>query len=129
MGVPLVRSGAVGRRDGSGSDIGRSEGEEDIVEAGTAQRHRGLGGLTDPGGQRRGDPTDGAVRGDLGQMGAVGAADGHGVLSDSRLERPRGAQAGQTPAVEEADSVGDRKSTRLNSSHVSISYSVFCLKK
>src|SRR5699024_11571152 len=24
---------------------------------------------------------------------------------------------------------GDRKSTRLNSSHVSISYSVFCLKK
>src|SRR5699024_12002864 len=26
-------------------------------------------------------------------------------------------------------SVGDRKSTRLNSSHVSISYAVFCLKK
>src|SRR5699024_5484671 len=25
--------------------------------------------------------------------------------------------------------VGDRKSTRLNSSHVSISYAVFCLKK
>src|SRR5437868_15229955 len=29
------------------------------------------------------------------------------------------------PAAEE----GDRKSTRLNSSHVSISYAVFCLKK
>src|SRR5207249_10355779 len=27
------------------------------------------------------------------------------------------------------DSQGDRKSTRLNSSHVSISYAVFCLKK
>src|SRR5699024_11814929 len=27
------------------------------------------------------------------------------------------------------DIVGDRKSTRLNSSHVSISYAVFCLKK
>src|SRR5437868_10974478 len=27
------------------------------------------------------------------------------------------------------DSVVDRKSTRLNSSHVSISYAVFCLKK
>src|SRR5699024_11865284 len=27
------------------------------------------------------------------------------------------------------DGVGDRKSTRLNSSHVSISYAVFCLKK
>src|SRR5699024_12449865 len=42
-------------------------------------------------------------------------------------------------AVERADStgtptrgcllLGDRKSTRLNSSHVSISYAVFCLKK
>src|SRR5699024_12866891 len=32
--------------------------------------------------------------------------------------------------VVEADVVGaDRKSTRLNSSHVSISYAVFCLKK
>src|SRR5699024_5535947 len=28
-----------------------------------------------------------------------------------------------------AESTGDRKSTRLNSSHVSISYAVFCLKK
>src|SRR5207249_12047413 len=31
------------------------------------------------------------------------------------------------PSVERRD--GDRKSTRLNSSHVSISYAVFCLKK
>src|SRR5439155_19429268 len=33
--------------------------------------------------------------------------------------------------VEHADAlaVGDRKSTRLNSSHVAISYAVFCLKK
>src|SRR5690348_18128755 len=29
----------------------------------------------------------------------------------------------------EASSLGDRKSTRLNSSHPSISYAVFCLKK
>src|SRR5699024_11565969 len=28
-----------------------------------------------------------------------------------------------------ADRLADRKSTRLNSSHVSISYAVFCLKK
>src|SRR3712207_6889480 len=27
------------------------------------------------------------------------------------------------------DAVGDRKSTRLNSSHANISYAVFCLKK
>src|SRR5690349_3326954 len=29
----------------------------------------------------------------------------------------------------DADVLGDRKSTRLNSSHVEISYAVFCLKK
>src|SRR5699024_11637709 len=31
--------------------------------------------------------------------------------------------------TEPFDNPGDRKSTRLNSSHVSISYAVFCLKK
>src|SRR5207249_11261956 len=31
--------------------------------------------------------------------------------------------------VEDDEAQGDRKSTRLNSSHVSISYAVFCLKK
>src|SRR5436309_11269450 len=37
--------------------------------------------------------------------------------------RWRGPQGERHPAVE------DRKSTRLNSSHVKISYAVFCLKK
>src|SRR5690554_7366409 len=32
-------------------------------------------------------------------------------------------------AIEEGLGQGDRKSTRLNSSHVRISYAVFCLKK
>src|SRR5690348_17458234 len=32
-------------------------------------------------------------------------------------------------AFEEARGIADRKSTRLNSSHPSISYAVFCLKK
>src|SRR3989442_10636333 len=37
---------------------------------------------------------------------------------------------GRLPRRSPADSaVGDRKSTRLNSSHVRISYAVFCLKK
>src|SRR6266704_2896796 len=36
-------------------------------------------------------------------------------------------RAAQRPAA--VDLFGDRKSTRLNSSHVSISYAVFCLKK
>src|SRR5690606_41645134 len=33
------------------------------------------------------------------------------------------------PAAEIRDPLRDRKSTRLNSSHVKISYAVFCLKK
>src|SRR5690349_23532386 len=33
------------------------------------------------------------------------------------------------PAPEQRLDVSDRKSTRLNSSHVEISYAVFCLKK
>src|SRR3989442_10298372 len=42
------------------------------------------------------------------------------------------AQSSASVAGAEADtlgSAGDRKSTRLNSSHVRISYAVFCLKK
>src|SRR2546430_5118383 len=35
----------------------------------------------------------------------------------------------QTGLVAHVTSVGDRKSTRLNSSHSQISYAVFCLKK
>src|SRR5438309_7478920 len=47
---------------------------------------------------------------------------------------PRGPQRGVAAEHEEATQVGilahqDRKSTRLNSSHSSISYAVFCLKK
>src|SRR5256885_11361263 len=42
-----------------------------------------------------------------------------------RVPRTRGlAEPGGT-----ADRAGDRKSTRLNSSHLVISYAVFCLKK
>src|SRR5690625_5508508 len=36
---------------------------------------------------------------------------------------------GLVQAVEAVERLGDRKSTRLNSSHVAISYAVFCLKK
>src|SRR5690349_24824328 len=49
-------------------------------------------------------------------------ADDHRVHDlDRRLRRP-----GVVPGLELAE---DRKSTRLNSSHVEISYAVFCLKK
>src|SRR5258707_10833986 len=43
---------------------------------------------------------------------------------------PRGSrQAGRRPWLQEDVHHGDRKSTRLNSSHANISYAVFCLKK
>src|SRR5690606_39435160 len=45
--------------------------------------------------------------------------------------RPRGvgAHPGRVPRAHLDEQLQDRKSTRLNSSHVKISYAVFCLKK
>src|SRR5690349_22542979 len=72
-------------------------------------------------------------------------SDRQGLVVDARLVRrqPEDAQGAgrlrlaagdlflddvdELPRVDGA--VGDRKSTRLNSSHVEISYAVFCLKK
>src|SRR5256885_12658742 len=44
-------------------------------------------------------------------------------------QRPRDLLAHVEPGRVDAVVVGDRKSTRLNSSHLVISYAVFCLKK
>src|SRR5699024_12658794 len=49
-------------------------------------------------------------------------------LTPAAFAYPGGENA-VAPAVPDADACQDRKSTRLNSSHVSISYAVFCLKK
>src|SRR5437868_8101474 len=46
---------------------------------------------------------------------------------DRRLRRSAAAGGGDDD--QRADCKEDRKSTRLNSSHVSISYAVFCFKK
>src|SRR6266480_4937700 len=46
-----------------------------------------------------------------------------------RSHRPSGAAFDRPARRAEAPRRGDRKSTRLNSSHMSISYAVFCLKK
>src|SRR2546426_9200103 len=43
-----------------------------------------------------------------------------GTTPEDRRQKPQGARGGHH---------GDRKSTRLNSSHLVISYAVFCLKK
>src|SRR2546427_3518681 len=46
---------------------------------------------------------------------------------EARDARERG--AAPHPVAHDPDAHGDRKSTRLNSSHSQISYAVFCLKK
>src|SRR5438309_8671070 len=56
------------------------------------------------------------------------------TLFRSRQSQPRSASARISPKdrvwlLPPACGAGDRKSTRLNSSHSSISYAVFCLKK
>src|SRR2546430_13627741 len=61
-----------------------------------------------------------------------------GVAPESDIDRVRGLHRGQRALDvallrallgDFARRIGDRKSTRLNSSHSQISYAVFCLKK
>src|SRR5690625_5942786 len=51
------------------------------------------------------------------------------ALGDERLHAVASQQPGRGDAASARADHGDRKSTRLNSSHVAISYAVFCLKK
>src|SRR5438132_4111805 len=60
----------------------------------------------------------------------------HGSQAAKAAAQPRRHHVGQSgdhgrrrPAPHDRDQQGDRKSTRLNSSHTVISYAVFCLKK
>src|SRR5215471_20109973 len=46
-----------------------------------------------------------------------------------RRLHPASRRDSSLPSLRRARAGGDRKSTRLNSSHVEISYAVFCLKK
>src|SRR5690606_41943944 len=72
-------------------------------------------GLSDGTTQRR--PRRDALAGDL----RLARGQGHGV-EEAQTTRPR-------PLPRILAQRPDRKSTRLNSSHVKISYAVFCLKK
>src|SRR5690625_6673605 len=57
--------------------------------------------------------------------------DEHAAAAAAELSEARARMRGHVDALHRAvgDRKGDRKSTRLNSSHVAISYAVFCLKK
>src|SRR3712207_7149443 len=52
-----------------------------------------------------------------------------GVVPRDFLRRPAGGAGGDPGGLAAPPRRGDRKSTRLNSSHANISYAVFCLKK
>src|SRR5205814_7828576 len=57
---------------------------------------------------------------------------GHGVAgepADHPLARARECRQVRGGAAANLTALADRKSTRLNSSHLGISYAVFCLKK
>src|SRR3712207_8839318 len=55
---------------------------------------------------------------------------GRRLLAGDRRRRPAGPERGAVPGgARDRRQAGDRKSTRLNSSHANISYAVFCLKK
>src|SRR5256885_10330408 len=55
--------------------------------------------------------------------------DGRGRRAAHMAQRTLNKTDSRLPAVLRALGNGDRKSTRLNSSHLVISYAVFCLKK
>src|SRR5690349_23429711 len=51
------------------------------------------------------------------------------AFAQARCVEPVFAQTAHFEILDDDVADGDRKSTRLNSSHVEISYAVFCLKK
>src|SRR5438045_9576451 len=71
--------------------------------------------------RRSSDLEHGVDQGDEGQEG-----DEHGGDVDGQADAVGGAGGG---GVDDVGVLIDRKSTRLNSSHLGISYAVFCLKK
>src|SRR3712207_8588395 len=66
----------------------------------------------------------------VGQVHGLGVvALGHAAVVVVPVERPLERELGDELARRPVGEGGDRKSTRLNSSHANISYAVFCLKK
>src|SRR5690606_40956050 len=75
------------------------------------------------------DPVD-AAHAAPGPVGTVGGSERPGRRPGRPAGRRPGGARGPRPGVDGSPAPRpDRKSTRLNSSHVKISYAVFCLKK
>src|SRR3712207_8773685 len=70
-----------------------------------------------------------ALRGRFARGRGARAADGRAAARADVHARAFGQHAAAARAAAAARGRGDRKSTRLNSSHANISYAVFCLKQ
>src|SRR5439155_10021062 len=114
------RVGAGGRETGGGPR-GRERGAHSLPGRSAALRGSHDGGGGGPKGLEGGSGAGRRERGTGDGAAREGRGDG---VAGARL-RPARRLARPAAAVDERD----RKSTRLNSSHVAISYAVFCLKK
>src|SRR5690606_30011375 len=111
---PDARAGLEAHLFGEGGEDLAQVGLEAVAAGLACQHDRGAGIVT-------------AAEDDPGAGAADGAVEGGAVGAHPAVDRERGIHAG---AGGEGDGgVQDRKSTRLNSSHVKSSYAVFCLKK
>src|SRR5205814_7565468 len=68
-----------------------------------------------------------ALGGDVGVI--AGRVGEHVVGHDAQRQRNQRCPPARPAVATKGDQCRDRKSTRLNSSHLGISYAVFCLKK
>src|SRR5699024_11534326 len=136
VGVPATRTGRAGPGVAGGipglqvPGLGAGHWPERTIRPGddasegmTAQRSAGEHG-SPAGFNRLGSWPVAAL---LEQMATGGAAPACG--SAAAVAAGLSAALAGKVARRSRDCLGDRKSTRLNSSHVSISYAVFCLKK
>src|SRR5438128_6966722 len=82
-----------------------------------------------PGRLGRAEQVQKLVVGQLGERSVRTAAPDRCVAGEAALALGPGAVLEHEPEHQLLDLFRDRKSTRLNSSHGSISYAVFCLKK
>src|SRR5690625_5686827 len=111
-----------------GEQVEHDEGVAQLMYFGRAQQHQAVAPRGQVGeGQRLCWPSSGknTLASHQFGMGFAGAHQMAAVAVDHDLGGPRAAVV----VGAHAEAIGDRKSTRLNSSHVGISYAVFCLKK
>src|SRR5690348_17144926 len=105
-----------------GSDV-REVNPEEVVEDGVVRRPDRVHIL-----RQQQSPTTQAVR-DVDVASAIGVQPEREEGEPDMVRRDRGHRGPLEASGLKLVHPGDRKSTRLNSSHPSISYAVFCLKK